>query len=430
MLLVSKPSAQTGASRTSRLFPGTRLAHGDFHNHTLISDGAGDPAAAFDSMRRSGLDVAAITDHALYPGEDPMPESERLAHGYVRSLSNAGWRQIAELAEQANQDGSFVALRGFEWTSPRLGHMNVWFSTHWTGTLSTRGYRSTDATFATIPPDAIERAGGTPLLQPDGAPMHTWHAWLQRAVDDGGGLDGLVGFNHPDREPERFDGFAMVSSLHERLVSMEIFNREDDYLLRGVAVGNRSPLVECLEAGWRVGLIGVSDDHSANWGFSEGYGRTGLWVRELTREGVREALLARRVFATRERGFRLDVSADGVRMGGCLLRAPGSVRVVVDLDGGPGWAGRRLSIQALCHGPVVPEVKWDVTLVAGDTDQPACFEVDLVPQRDRWLVIRVSDPDAAERGQHAADFGGYGRAIAYSSPIFLRAPFDGNMKDS
>ena len=70
-------------------------------------------------------------------------------------------------------------------------------------------------------------------------------------------------------------------ALRERVVSLEMFNRADDYLQRGVTDGLRSPLAECLDAGWRVGLIGVSDDHSTNWGFSEGYGRTGLWVREL-----------------------------------------------------------------------------------------------------------------------------------------------------
>ena len=58
------PAARTGASRTSRLTRGTHLVHADLHNHTLLSDGDGDPAAAFDSMREAGLDVAALTDHA------------------------------------------------------------------------------------------------------------------------------------------------------------------------------------------------------------------------------------------------------------------------------------------------------------------------------------------------------------------------------
>ena len=37
----------TGASRTSRLTRGTTLLHADLHNHSLMSDGDGDPAAAF-----------------------------------------------------------------------------------------------------------------------------------------------------------------------------------------------------------------------------------------------------------------------------------------------------------------------------------------------------------------------------------------------
>ncbi|HTF60461.1 MAG TPA: hypothetical protein VK713_11195, partial [Actinomycetes bacterium] len=50
-----------GTSRVSRLFPGSWLAHADLHNHTWLSDGAGDPRLAFASMRAAGLDVAALT---------------------------------------------------------------------------------------------------------------------------------------------------------------------------------------------------------------------------------------------------------------------------------------------------------------------------------------------------------------------------------
>ena len=43
-----------GTSRASRLFPGWWLAHADLHNHTRLSDGAGDPRLAFASMRAAG----------------------------------------------------------------------------------------------------------------------------------------------------------------------------------------------------------------------------------------------------------------------------------------------------------------------------------------------------------------------------------------
>jgi len=44
-------STQVGASRTSRLGSPTSLLHADLHNHTLLSDGRGDPERAFASMR-------------------------------------------------------------------------------------------------------------------------------------------------------------------------------------------------------------------------------------------------------------------------------------------------------------------------------------------------------------------------------------------
>src|SRR5918996_1642478 len=58
------PASATGAARASRLFPGTTLVHADLHNHSLISDGDGDPNVAFGSMRDAGVDVAALTDHS------------------------------------------------------------------------------------------------------------------------------------------------------------------------------------------------------------------------------------------------------------------------------------------------------------------------------------------------------------------------------
>ncbi|MGH3945742.1 MAG: hypothetical protein ACRDSI_11945, partial [Pseudonocardiaceae bacterium] len=59
------PGPEGGAARDSRISRGTVLVHADMHNHTLLSDGAGDPEAAFPSMRDAGLDVAALTDHAI-----------------------------------------------------------------------------------------------------------------------------------------------------------------------------------------------------------------------------------------------------------------------------------------------------------------------------------------------------------------------------
>lgn len=104
--------APTGAGRTSRITQGTMLVHTDMHNHTVMSDGDGSAEAAFASMREAGLDVAALTDHATLFS--------------IEGLSSSEWRTTGDLANAANDPGQFTAIRGFEWSHPLQGHINVW----------------------------------------------------------------------------------------------------------------------------------------------------------------------------------------------------------------------------------------------------------------------------------------------------------------
>jgi hypothetical protein len=147
-----------GTSRVSRLFPGWWLAHADLHNHTWLSDGAGDPRLAFASMRSAGLDVAALSDHSRWASAFL---NVRKAPGWT-GIDARAWRQTIDLAAAANADGEFVALHGFEWSHAAYGHMNVWNSAGFTDPLRT-------------------------------APtMGRFWRWLERS-----GSDGLAGFNHP-----------------------------------------------------------------------------------------------------------------------------------------------------------------------------------------------------------------------------------------
>jgi hypothetical protein len=125
--------------RSSRLFPGTYLAHADLHNHTLQSDGDGDPAAAFASMRAAGLDVAALNDHATLGITDPPGASSCSECGDLLGVDEAEWARTKELADAAQEDGAFTAIRGFEWSSPTMGHVNVWLSERWVDPLHTGG---------------------------------------------------------------------------------------------------------------------------------------------------------------------------------------------------------------------------------------------------------------------------------------------------
>ncbi|MGH3933460.1 MAG: CehA/McbA family metallohydrolase [Pseudonocardiaceae bacterium] len=381
------PGPQDGAARRSRISRGTVLVHADLHNHTLLSDGAGDPEAAFPCMRDAGLDVAALTDHAL---RGASVEGTGLGGTPWIGLDRAGWRRTGELAEAYDRPGEFTAIRGFEWSHPQLGHVNAWFTDDFTD-VATHGA------------------------------MAELYDWLTQigARQGVSGCAGLAGFNHPGREDGRFAGFRYTPAVAEQMVSLEMFNRGDDYLFQGVAAGGSSPLVTCLDAGWRTGLLGVSDEHGTNWGLSPGRGRAGLWVTEHSRAGVAEALRARRFFATRVPGLRVDVTAGGARMGSVLRHRRGPVAFALDVDGGPSWTGRSLQVQVLRPDTPVPAVVDVVEVRCGDV---ARFTVPLDIADGPWAVLRIADPDTPNTTPGPAGHPANNHAIAYPSPWFLKPP--------
>ena len=176
------------------------------------------------------------------------------------------------------------------------------------------------------------------------------------------------------------------------MVGLEMFNRGDDYLFDGWSDGQSSPLNACLNAGWRTGLTGVTDEHGTEWGYPEGKGRTGIWVAENTRNGVLAAMRERRFFATRVSGLRVDALAAGVRMGGTLPFPAGDVRFSVDLDRGPEWIGKPLQLQVLRPGSSAPTVVDAIDTEAGRTTE---FTVPLDRADGTSVVIRVADPTHA-----------------------------------
>lgn len=359
------PTQLPGAARASKITQATTLIHADMHNHTVMSDGDGDPELAFASMRDAGLDVAALTDHATLFGID--------------GLSGHEWSRTGELADAANDPKQFTAIRGFEWSHPLLGHANVWFTDDFVDLLGALG-------------------------------MDAFFDWLTSR-------GGVASFNHPGRESWRFDDFDFDAAARDQVVGLEMFNRRDEYLFEGWP--RTSPLVACLNAGWRTGISGVTDEHGTDWGFPEGKGRSGLWATENTRSAVFEAMYARRFFATRVSGLRLDATANGVRMGGEMPLSSGDVRFMVDLDRGPTWDGKPLSIQVLRPGHDAPNVVDVIETTSGTIAQ---FTVPMSVDDGDWVVLRVSDPTQPNatpgpEGHPCNDFG-----LAYASPWWLDTP--------
>jgi hypothetical protein len=145
-------------------------------------------------------------------------------------------------------------------------------------------------------------------------------------------------------------------------------------------------------------------------------------VHEHSREGVREALNARRTFATREVGLRLDATLDGRRMGSQLSAAgSGAVELAVDLAGST-YVGREVDLQLLTSAGAVgqgpsPEVAV-VQRVAATVGAVSRVEVAL-PDAAGWVLLRVADTRRGYGRPAAAGHPAATWALAYASPWYL-----------
>lgn len=324
------------------------LFYGDLHNHTGYSDGLGRPQEALRQMRARGLHFAAITDHGEY--------FDRLTT--IRDIDK--WAATAQQVALHTSD-DFLAIRGFEWSSPRQGHSNVWCSMAYTGYHDT-GDRS----------------------------MQAFYDWLRQAQPVPG-AEVLASFNHPGRELACFDGCVFAPALDDRLVALECFNRGDDY---GEA------FFQALDRGWHVGAIGVSDHHGDDWG-NPTLPRAGILAPALTLAQLQSALMARRVFATRAPSLILLMLGQEQLMGSRLQLS----------------RAEPLSIEVWCHDPHASRGRARLELWSNGGTCIASAETRGVQQ----LNWRVTIPARAEREHWFVVRLLYdGLVQAYSSPLWAR----------
>jgi hypothetical protein len=325
-----------------------RLFYGDLHNHTGYSDGLGRPEEALRQMRARGLHFAAITDHGeFFDRETAVREARK-------------WEATSQHVAELTGD-TFLAIRGFEWSSPRQGHSNVWCSAEYTGYHAT-GDQS----------------------------MQAFYAWLTRAQPMPG-AEVLASFNHPGREVLCFDGCVFEPSLDERIVALECFNRGDDY---GEAY------FHALDRGWHVGAIGVSDHHGDDWGHPT-LPRAGILAPVLTLPQLQAALIARRAFATRSPTLALLVMGGMQLMGARLQLKPPDALLVAVWCHDPHASRRRARLELWSNGGRLiathetrglQHVYWSATIPPRDA-------------QEHWFVVRVLHD---------------GLVQAYSSPLWVR----------
>ncbi|MFQ6102987.1 MAG: CehA/McbA family metallohydrolase [Candidatus Glassbacteria bacterium] len=252
------------------------LYWGDLQGHSELGDGSGQPDEYYAYARDvSRLDVASLTEHDAH-GFFPLDENPDL------------WNLIRETTEAYYSPGRFVTFLAYEWTSWTYGHRHILFPGKEGEVFSFR-----DSTSDT-PEELWE------LIRPYGAIAIPHHP--------GGGPIGTDWDHHDDTtEP-----LVEISSVH---------GNSDFYGCPGqIYRPQKSGFVQnALERGYRLGILGSGDTHDGHPGTrSAGYpwmGVAGIWAKELSREGIWEALLAKRVYATSGARILLEFEVNGHRMG-------------------------------------------------------------------------------------------------------------------
>jgi len=266
---------------------GHRILYGDIHNHNAHGYGVGSIERSLD-IARTHLDFFAFTGHSGWH-DMPAMEGQRERHwidGFRRLKET--WPRVQQVIADGNHDGDFCAFLGFEWHSSSWGDQCVIFP------------------------------GDHRPLYHTGDP----HA-LRRFCSH----EGALMIPHHLAYPSGSRGVNWSAFCEECTPVVEIYsehgNGEDDrgplgYFTHSMGGRQSSNTARAgLEAGLRFGFVGSSDDHA---GFPGAYGE-GLMaalVDDFSREGIFEAIRARRTYALTGDRIEIDFAVDGAPMGSTL----------------------------------------------------------------------------------------------------------------
>ena len=287
-----------------------RVYYGDLHNHCGISYGHGSLEDAFANARLQ-LDFCSVTGHGYWPD---MPRHEprlrELVAYHERGFAKLRqqWAYVQELTEAHHQDDQFVTFLSYEWHCMRSGDYVILY----------KGSRG----------DLIAAADLAELRR----------ALLQRRRQ---GLEALllphhIGYPTGYRGINWADFSADLSPIVE-IFSMHGCNESDEAPYPPLHTmgprDHRGTAQYGLALGHIFGFVGNTDHHSAHPG-SYGCGRTGVWAAALTREGIWEALQARRTYALTGDRIALQFALNGHPMGSILSAPMPKRRIEIAIKGG------------------------------------------------------------------------------------------------
>jgi hypothetical protein len=254
------------------------LYYGNLHSHTDYTGGLADPITAFNYARNvAQINFLAVTDHN-------------------EGLNDTEWDSTLLMANRANLPGGFVALTGYEWTSPGYNHVNV-FNTQ----------------------SRVSRFNIT-----------DWNVFVQEVIGFG---TAFCQFNHPGMiASNNWDNFAYLNAETDsvfRLIEVKSFSDDQYYIM-------------ALDNGWHVSATNNQDNHSADWGNASD-SLTGIWAESLTPDDMINAMRSRRTFSTMDKNTSLWMDVNGNSMGS-VITSSSTLNVNLKLSDSDGEIWNKIEI--------------------------------------------------------------------------------------
>jgi hypothetical protein len=352
---------------------------GNLHSQTSHSDGGGDlascsgaqdpqtgaygPTDAYAFAQKRGLDILVTSEHNhMYDGSDGTNADAEPA------AASALFRSGLTAASDYNAfHPGFLAVYALEWgVIANGGHMNVFNTTELLG---------------------WEHNAGGQLLADTSTPKSDYAALYALMRQRG-----WVGqFNHPAQGGQFVVGgvpLGYSADGDQAMALCEVVNTNAFSTNTSETETRRSNYEfacnKALEAGYHVAFSTNQDNHCANWGASY-TNRTGVLLpagRPLSNAGFIDALKARRVFATMDKGSQLVLTANGHLMGERFVNS-GPLALVAHFANA---AGKAVSKVTMFEG--VPGRNGSVSELsssAGTTITPAAGE--------HFYYVRVTQED-------------------------------------
>jgi hypothetical protein len=271
---------------------GKKLAWGEIHSHSGISDGLGTDEENYNSAVDAGLDFGALSDH------DTLMEKD-----------DSLWDKTVENAEKYDNAEDFITLLGYEGLAYEngaiAGHINIYYPGS-KGELFPRP----------------ELNDIVPLCNKYGAfaiPHHTMY---------GGPFFDQMGLKMEHMDPDVFtDEIMPVAEIYSTHGCSETEGCERSV----IGYKAERSVNAALQKGFRWGFIGGSDNHESLLGsnfrvdkvprtinnehMQFRHGLTAAYVGEFSRDGIFSSIKARSVYATTGERMLVAFSVNDMPMG-------------------------------------------------------------------------------------------------------------------